>query len=189
LNSGFYVRHSEIFMNIARYSAFAVLGLAAPTALVAQDKLVARGGAGLSMTIEGTKQGVFPGGKGGSITGLRFSYLVKSPRDAASGQPSGKRQHSPVVFTKVVGPASPQIFQALTSNETLKSVTINLPGAEGSGYTVKLTNASVSELKQYTELPNGQGPVLEDVSFTFQRIEVQDLGSRSVAVDDWMAGM
>jgi type VI secretion system secreted protein Hcp len=84
--------------------------------------LVAQGAAGFSMTIEGTRQGVFPGAKGGAIAGLRFSYAAMSPRDAASGQASGKRQHSPIVVTKMVGAASPQIFQALTTNEVLKSV-------------------------------------------------------------------
>ncbi len=176
-------------MDMVRYSVIAVfLGLGAPTALVAQDKLVARGGAGFSMTIEGTKQGVFPGAKGGAIAGLGFSYGVKSPRDVATGQASGKRQHGPIVVTKVVGTASPQIFQALTTNEVLKSVGIELPGGEGSGYTIKLSNATVSELKQYTEVLNGQAMVLEDVSFTFQKIEVQDPGTKTMAIDDWMVG-
>lgn len=176
-------------MNIARYSVIAALGLGAPATLVAQDRLVARsGGGGISMTIEGTKQGVFPGAKAGGIAGLRFSYDVKSPRDVASGLATGKRQHGPVVVTKLVGTASPQLFQALTANELLKSVAIELPAGEGAGYTVKLTNATVSEVKQYTETLNGQAAVLEDVSFTFQKIEVEDRGTRSMAMDDWMAG-
>jgi len=59
---------------------------------------------------------------------------------------------------------------------------------EGSGYTIKLSNAAVSEIKQYTEVLNGHAMVLEDVSFTFQGIEVQDPGIRTMATDDWMAG-
>lgn len=179
-------------MHIARLSVLgALVGLAVPLHLAAQDRvnLVARGSTGLSMTMEGTKQGVFPGGKGGAIGGLGFSYLVKSPRDLASGQASGKRQHGPIVVTKTVGTASPQIFQALVTNEVLKSVVVDLPGGEdGNGYTIKLSNATVSEVKQYTEVVNGRGTVLEDVSFTFQSIEVQDPGTRSMAKDDWMAG-
>ena len=175
-------------MDMIRHSVIAALvGLGAPTALVAQGGLVARDAAGFSMTIEGTKQGVF-GAKGGAIPGFRFSYAVKSPRDVATGQASGKRQHGPIVVTKVVGTASPQIFQALTTNELLKSVGIELPGGEGSGYTIKLSNATVSEIKQYTEVLNGQALVLEDVSFTFQKIEVQDPGTKTMAIDDWMVG-
>lgn len=161
----------------------ALVWLAAPAAAIAQ------GAPGINLTIEGTKQGVFPGAKGGAIAGLRFSYGVKAPRDAATGQMSGKRQHGPIVVTKMVGTASPQIFQALTSNEALKSVVVDLPGGEGGiGYTIKLTNASVSEIKQYTEVLNGRAAVLEDVSFTFQRIEVQDPGTKTMAVDDWTMG-
>ncbi|HEX7337379.1 MAG TPA: type VI secretion system tube protein Hcp [Gemmatimonadales bacterium] len=169
-------------MDIIRYWVLAaLLGISAPAALVAQDKLVARGGTGFSMAIEGTRQGMFPGGPAG-IAGLRFSYALKSPRDVASGQASGKRQHGPVVFTKLVGAGSPQLFQALATNEILKSVVLNLPG-----YLITLTNATISEVKQYTEVVDGRAAVLEDVSLTFQRIEVQDPGTRSVAVDDWMA--
>jgi type VI protein secretion system component Hcp len=66
---------------------------------------------------------------------------------------------------------------------------VDLPGGEGGiGYTIKLTNASVSEIKQYTEVLNGRATVLEDVSFTFQRIEVQDPGTKTMAVDDWTMG-
>jgi len=140
------------------------------------------------MTIEGTRQGVFLGAKGGAIAGLRFSYAAMSPRDAASGQASGRRQHSPIVVTQMVGAASPQIFQALTTNEVLKSVVVSLPSGEGSGYTIKLSNAAVSEIEQYTEVLNGHAMVLEDVSFTFQGIEVQDPGTLTMATDDWMAG-
>ena len=170
-------------MKTVLWSLIAVLGLATPTALVAQERLVPSGGAGFSMTIQGQKQGLFPGaGKDGGIAGLRFSYSLKSPRDPASGHATGKRQHGPVVFTKVVGIASPQIFTAIAQNEILPSVVITVPG-----YSIKLVNASLSEIKQYTEMVNGTPTILEDVSFTFQRIEVRDLGTGAVAVDDWAA--
>ena len=101
--------HSENSMKLVRWSVIAALSLVAPAALVAQERLVARGGGGtFSMTIEGTKQGVFAAAKGGSIAGLRFGYSAKSPRDAASGQATGRRQHGPVVVTKTVGTASPR---------------------------------------------------------------------------------
>ena len=170
-------------MNIVRYAVIAALvGAGAPTVLPAQDKLMARGGTGFSITIQGQQQGAFPGiGKEGAIPGLRFSYLLKSPRDAASGLPTGKRMHTPVVFTKLMGTASPQIFSALARNENLPSVVVSMPG----GYTIKLINANLSEVKQYTEVVNGAATALEDVSFTFQKIEVRDPGTGAVAVDDW----
>ncbi|GAC1456109.1 MAG: hypothetical protein PVSMB1_05710 [Gemmatimonadaceae bacterium] len=77
------------------------------------------------VTIEGTKQGKL---KGESIRdkwkehipGIGFSYDVKSPRDLASGQASGKRQHGALSFVKEWGPSSPQLFQAATTSEVLK---------------------------------------------------------------------
>jgi type VI secretion system secreted protein Hcp len=160
----------------------ALLGLTVAGVLRAQVSLVPQT-TSFSVTIVGQKQGPFPGTKGAGIGGLRLSYLLKSPRDPASGLPTGKRVHTPVVFTKVVGTASPQIFQALASNEPLTSVVITAPG----GYTIKLTNANVSEVKQYTEVVNGATAVLEDVSFTFQKIEVRDPATGAVAADDWAA--
>jgi type VI secretion system secreted protein Hcp len=177
----------ETRVNIVRDAVLAILlGLIAPRALEAQVTLAPKIPAGFSMTIQGQRQGVFPGNKGGTIGGLRFSYLLKSPRDPASGLPTGKRMHTPVVFTKTLGTASPQIFSALSTNENLPSVVISVPGGDGGlGYRVKLTNANLAELRQYTELVNGVATVLEDVSFTFQKIEVQDLGSGAMATDDW----
>jgi type VI secretion system secreted protein Hcp len=62
------------------------------------------------VTIEGTKQ-KFVGESTGEraankIAGISFSYEVSSPRDLATGQASGKRQHTPVVFTKEWGASS-----------------------------------------------------------------------------------
>jgi len=61
------------------------------------------------VTIESTKQGKLQGestrkGQEGKLTGIGgFSYEVTSPRDAASGLATGKRQHTPVTFTKEWG--------------------------------------------------------------------------------------
>jgi type VI secretion system secreted protein Hcp len=174
-------------MNTVRYMvAAALVCLAAPAVVAGQETLIPRSTTGFSMTIEGQKQGVISG-KGG-ILGSRFSHGMKSPRDAASGLASGKRQHSPVTYTKALGSSSPQLFSALATNEVLKSVVVSVPGVDGGpGYLIKLTNASISEIKQYTEMVSGRAAVFEDVSFTYQRIEVQDLGTGAVAVDDWQS--
>ncbi len=44
---------------------------------------------------------------GTSVTGAW--YQVRGPRDAASGQASGKRQHKPLTIIKEWGPATPQL--------------------------------------------------------------------------------
>jgi type VI secretion system secreted protein Hcp len=144
------------------------------------------------VTIEGAKQGKF---KGDKITGLGFSYEVQSPRDQATGQASGKRQHKPIVLTKEWGASTPQIFQALVTNEVLKSVLFEFfhtttEGVEEVYHTVKLTNATISELRQRSgAVPQDDQKDLrnvEDVSFTFAKIEIENKPGKTAASDDWL---
>lgn len=144
------------------------------------------------VTVEGTKQGRFKGESPREqfkekIPGVRYSYEVRSPRDAGSGMPSGKRQHSPVYVTKNWGAASPQFFQALVTNEVLKTVTIEFlrtqaDGTEAVNYVVRLYNATVMSVKPFVDQ---SGVQLEDVGFTFQRIELESKDGKTGAVDDW----
>ena len=153
------------------------------------------------VTIEGVKQGKFKGeslrkGMEGKIPGVRFQYSVISPRDPQSGLASGKRQHQPVVITKQWGVSSPQIFQALATNEGLKSVVIefvrvNPKGQEYVFQIVRLTNAAITSIRQYANVANAGEPVypvgLEDVAFVFQKIEIINQDGKTQAMDDWMA--
>ena len=43
--------------------------------------------------------------------GLKQAHYILSPRDAATGQASGKRMHKPVTFVKEWGAATPQLSQ------------------------------------------------------------------------------
>jgi type VI secretion system secreted protein Hcp len=105
------------------------------------------------VSIKGTKQGQIKGeGTQGKrkdkwVPILSFHYSVQSPRDVATGLASGKREHKPIVITKEWGAASPQILQALTTNEVLSSVEIEFTktdrGHETVYQTIKLTNASI----------------------------------------------
>ena len=160
------------------------------------------------VSVEGTKQGKFEGESVKNqykdmIQGMAFEWDVTSPRDAASGLPSGKRQYKPITFTKEWGAASPQLFQALTSNEVLKTVRFDFVRANASGaeyvfQRITLTNASVSEIKRYagTVTPAGiwvgngapgTGRALEDVSFTFGSITLEDMDGKTMSADNWKA--
>ncbi|MFZ0962955.1 MAG: type VI secretion system tube protein TssD [Terriglobia bacterium] len=153
--------------------------------------------------IEGTKQGTFKGESAGSIgkdwiAVLAFSYEVKSPQDATTGQASGKRQHNPVVITKQIDSTSPQIYQAIVNNEVLTRVTIEFltPQADGTQkvyYTITLTNVTVTDVHQHMDqlvpIPTGTNPLaiepMEDVSFAFQSIEVVSAAGQTSALDSW----
>ena len=157
------------------------------------------------VTIEGTKQGKFKGestreGLQNKIPGVGFQYEVKSPRDVATGQASGKRQHGALVIIKEWGAASPQLFQALVTNEVLKSVQIEFVRTDQSGreyvfQTIRLTNATVSNFKKYisvaecgtstAKMQPAYATKLEDISITFQRIDFTDVNGKTAAADDW----
>ncbi len=152
--------------------------------------------------ITGSKIGTFRGettlkGRESSVEGFRFSYQVTSPRDVATGLPSGRRQHSPITFTKLWGPASPQIFQACVTNEILSTVRFEfwktIPSGQQVIYqTITLTNASISTVRRYVAVASAGDPPdprdLEDVTFTFQKIEIQDNASGGAgASDTWVA--
>ena len=45
----------------------------------------------------------------GKLSAVHFLHEVKSPRDSASGQASGKRMHKPITITKEWGPSTPML--------------------------------------------------------------------------------
>ena len=68
------------------------------------------------LTLTGQKQGQIKGsvtqkGREGTIEVIGLSHSILSPRDAASGLPSGKRMHKPLVITKELDIASPLILR------------------------------------------------------------------------------
>ena len=155
------------------------------------------------ITVKGRMQGTFKGDSGPNkdkITGLFFNYEVTSPVDLATGQP-GMRQHKPVVIIKEWGAASPQLFFALVHNEILDSVLLefvrtNAAGAEEVYYTITLTNASVSDFRQFIgagtgvpgepdTLAGATGGALEAISLTFQKVQMENIDGKTSASDNW----
>jgi type VI secretion system secreted protein Hcp len=148
------------------------------------------------VSIEGTKQGRFKGesrraARKDRLEGLTFSYEVASPRDAATGQASGRRTHLPVVFTKQWGAASPQLVQAIVTNEVLKTVVFEFPGTNPSGQEevfaiIRLTNAALTNLRRTVDEHSPEGARgLDVVTLTFQKIEHESTTGKTLAVDDW----
>jgi type VI secretion system secreted protein Hcp len=149
------------------------------------------------VAIQGQTQGVFkaqPGlqdqagtAKVHQLSTDELEFATLSPRDAASGLPTGQRQHEPVRFTIATGPATPQFFQALASNESLKQVVFDCYGTDPSSgkpvlaHAFKLTNALVAGV----EFTLGDGRQSACVSLTCQKLETTH-GSVT-ALDDWSA--
>jgi type VI secretion system secreted protein Hcp len=135
-----------------------------------------------NFTATGQKQGAINGGgKGGAMILIGMSHAIVSPRDAASGLPTGKRQHKPITITKEIDKATPLLMRVLTTNENLTTVTFNLyRGTSTTPYmTVKLTNANIASRTQTGET--------EEISFTYQKIEWTWVDGGITAEDDWEA--
>jgi type VI secretion system secreted protein Hcp len=113
-----------------------------------------------------------------------FSHEIVSPRDPASGLPTGKRQHKPFAIVTPVGAATPLLMNALVTNENLTSVVISFfkPGTTTVGTIVKLTNASVADFSHSCMATYAS---CEIVAFTYQKIEWTWVDGGTTSSDDW----
>ncbi len=137
------------------------------------------------LKVEGATTGNIQGsviqkGHEGEIKVLGFTHEIVSPRDAASGLPTGKRQHKPFTITKPIDKSSPLLMSALDTNETLTNVrlqifsanTLQRGAAAGAGvlqnyYTIELVNAHIASISLDSSVP---GEDRETVAFVYQTI-------------------
>jgi len=154
------------------------------------------------LTLAGKKQGNIVGpvtqkGREGSILVHAFDHSVVSPRDPASGLPTGKRMHKPLNILKEIDKTSPLLRTALVNNETITAfelkfwTLVSINGVEKQNYTIRLINASIASISEAmfdNEDPNLQKfPLRENVSFTYQKIEWIWVDGNVIASDDWEA--
>ncbi|HVU44834.1 MAG TPA: type VI secretion system tube protein TssD [Terracidiphilus sp.] len=153
------------------------------------------------LTLKGQKQGAINGpvtqkGRENSILVHAFSNEIDSPRDPATGLPTGKRLHKPIRILKEVDKTSPQLWMALVNNENLtawelKFWSVTATGVEQQTYTIDLTNASIASIREYMENNEESAkaslPLLEEVTFTYQKIQWTWTQGGITAMDDWSA--
>lgn len=136
---------------------------------------------------------------------LAFSMGSTSPRDAASGLPTGKRQHEPLVITKEKDSASPLLLNAHWAQEVFASLNLNLVGRPSSGAgeqvvaTISLTNGAIVGYKTYHGLQtspinklrpgsmNLHTNELEEFDLVFQKITYTNIFKSKGGTDDWLA--
>jgi type VI secretion system secreted protein Hcp len=138
--------------------------------------------------------GVDGSAAGKSIEVMSYSWGISSPRDAATGQATGKRQHKPFTITKEIDKATPLLFGKLVSNATIPFCVIQFVHKMSDGttepyMTITLTNAQVSGVdskKGDTRSPDlRQFNEYEEVSFTYQKITWEALDGGITAEDSW----
>lgn len=148
------------------------------------------------LKLKGQKSGEIKGsvtqkGREGRIAVIAVSHTIVSPRDAASGLPTGKRMHKPMVITKQIDRATPILNNALCTNENLSEVlfTVYEPrdgGGEALSYTIKLTNANIASIAMRAD---ADGKLVEDITLVYQKIEWSWADGKITAMDDWEAAV
>jgi type VI secretion system secreted protein Hcp len=158
------------------------------------------------LKLKGQKTGEIKGsvtqkGREGKIAVIAVSHEIISPRDSASGLPTGKRMHKPFVITKELDKSTPLLFNLLVHNENVSEWELQFwapqikatagTGVEVQHYTVKLTNANIASIA--FRMANNKHPDLmkfaeyEEVAFTYQKIEWTWNDGGITADDDWEA--
>jgi|SRR5688572_23565372 len=108
----------------------------------------------------------------GSVKVTAFSYEIISPRDAASGLPTGKRQHKPFTVTiPVEKDLTGILIGLLAEKETLEGTLVakkKKGGAQVEYMTIKLSDCMVTSYRVETDAKGDDVIVL---SLVYQKIE------------------
>ncbi len=156
------------------------------------------------LTIKGARQGNIAGsvtqkGRENQIMVIAVNHEITTPRDPASGLPTGKRMHKPIVITKQIDKSTPLLYNALVNNENLTEVTLRFwapnivaaasTGQEVQNYTIVLTNANIASIS--TDMMNNATDVgsklavMETIAFTYQKIQWTWNDGGITSGDDW----
>ncbi|HET6458908.1 MAG TPA: type VI secretion system tube protein Hcp [Nitrosopumilaceae archaeon] len=109
----------------------------------------------------------------GEIDIQSFSWGVSNSGSMAlgSGGGTGKVQFQDFHFTKTVDKSSPQLMQAVATGEHLNTVDLSVSrGGTAAYYIFHMENVMISS---YSTSGGSGGVPMEEVSFTYQKIEMQ----------------
>jgi type VI secretion system secreted protein Hcp len=159
------------------------------------------------LSVTGSVQGNITSGAGSttSIGGLAQSghadqSLIEAattqvviPCDPQSGAPTGTRVHQPSTITKIFDKASPLLWQALCTGESLTIeldfYRISTTGTQEKYFTINWTNAVLVDGKGY--MPNCLDPNfanynnMETWAFTYQAITWTNVACGTSGSDSW----
>ncbi|MDR2160965.1 MAG: Hcp family type VI secretion system effector [Desulfovibrio sp.] len=153
------------------------------------------------LKVEGKSQGEIKGDcpQGGDkkdrILIYSVEHNVEIPKDTHTGLPTGQRIHHPFVVTKHKDAASPKLFKACCTGEqltvTLDHYRIKADGTEEKYFTVKLEEAIVVNMREYTPITflpdNKPYSDMEEVAFTYSKITWTYNDGNIEFVDNWKA--
>ena len=151
--------------------------------------------------LEGASMGrilgeVITPGREDSHSVLAYSHEIVAPYDAASGLPTGKRQHQPFRVVKLLNRGSPRLLEALATNERLTYVRFDvwapsLAGKEVRLLTYELQNARLISVRPWMPNKSDTATVTyapaEEIAFVYESITVTFEDGGVTFTDDWVA--
>lgn len=152
----------------------------------------------IHMWVTGKTQGEIKGGcdqsgREGSILVQAVAHTIEIPSDPQSGMPVGKRVHRPLIITKTIDPASPQLYFALTHGEMmtvkLDWYRIDPSGTEENYYRTELEDAILVSVREYFpcvfDAETEQYQHMEELALTYRKIRWSHLADGKESEDDW----
>lgn len=149
----------------------------------------------ITMAVTGQVQGRFGGGntavgQRGTVALLASSVGLVSPRDPASGLPTGRLQPGFVEIAKYLDSTTPKLVRAQVTNENLTSVLIRFwrptpVGALQNHFTITLTNAGIVSFASDASSAGSASTVKETLKLIWQRMEMKDEVTGIVTIVDW----
>jgi type VI secretion system Hcp family effector len=129
------------------------------------------------MSVKGIPGPVLEKAHRGQFDVLKFSHKIVAPRDPATGQASGQRQHSAATVVLPTSEGTVPFRDAVTKNQILPEVVIYRPSQ-----TITMVNVTVSEVEDLDE-----DQVL--LKLTYQKIawSTPGEGGGQRSEDDWAA--
>jgi type VI secretion system Hcp family effector len=122
------------------------------------------------------------GGSAGTLTTATSAAGARS----AAGRAAMRRTNDPVVIVKPMDESSSFFVNAAASGATFTYVRFEFKRNVGTGsevfQTVRLTNATISSVR---EINGNGGRPMQEVSFTFQKIEYENKDGAAAAPASW----
>ena len=126
------------------------------------------------------------------VQAVRHEILV--PTDPQSGQPSGQRQHKPLILTVALNKAVPLLYNALASGESLTDVTLrwyrtSADGKQEHYFTTSLVDSTIVNID--LNMPNSQDPAMSnftqliDIYLAYRKINWEHTVAGTSGADDW----
>ncbi len=136
-------------------------------------------------------------GREGSVEVVEFDHAIEIPTDGNTGKLTGTRVHKPLTFVKEFDAASPYLYKAVTSGQTLKSVELKWYQIDDAGNEKEYFNMKLDNVKVVSVAPvmhNIKDPArekynhLEKVALRYEKITWAYKDGNIIHSDSWNEG-